>query len=58
MATKKYTSLNGLETFLNKLKELFATNKDVSDVADNINEYILEIDYEAHLEFDTSEIVE
>ena len=57
MTTKKYTSLNGLETFLNKLRELFATNKDVSDVADNINEYILEIDYDT-LAFDTSEIVE
>ena len=55
---KQFLDLNGLRTFLNQLKWLFATKEAVSNVEANTNTYILNIDYENNLAFNTSEIIE
>ncbi len=56
METKKYTSLNGLEIFLDNLRDLFATQESIFNIEEDTNLYILDVDYSA-LKFDTSEIV-
>lgn len=56
MANKAFLDLTGLNTFLNQLKELFATQASVDNVEQDTNTYVLNVDYAA-LEFDTSEIV-
>lgn len=56
MTKKQFLDLNGLRTFLNQLKGLFATKEAVSNVEADTNTYILKIDYSI-LEFDTSEII-
>lgn len=53
---KQFLDLTGLNTFLNQLRELFATKATVDDIENDTNTYILSVDYSI-LEFDTSEIV-
>lgn len=56
MGTKKYTSLNGLKTFLDNLKNLFATKEFANEIEQDTQTYILDVDYST-IEFDTDEIV-
>lgn len=53
---KQIVDLAGLTTFVGQLKEVFATKEYMSDVEQNTNTYILNVDY-TDLEFDTSEVV-
>ena len=46
----------GLTTFLNQLKNLFATKKNVAEVKEKTDPYILDINYTA-LEFNTNMII-
>lgn len=55
---KQFLDLTGLATFLNQLKGLFSTKDTVENVEANTNTYILNIDYENNLAFNTSEIIE
>lgn len=52
----KFLNINGLTTLLNQLKEKFATQIEVSQIEEDTDTYVLNIDYSL-LWFDTSEIV-
>jgi hypothetical protein len=54
---KQFLDKHGLSTFLAQLRELFATNVAVAEVKQNTDAYILSIDYESVLGFDTNEII-
>ena len=54
---KQFLDSAGLSTFFSQLKELFATSADVVAVTDATDDYILNIDYESTLAFDTKEII-
>lgn len=54
---KQFLDSAGLSTFFAQLKGLFATPDDVAVVTDATDDYILNIDYENTLAFDTKEIV-
>lgn len=54
--TKKYAGIEALRTFLNSCKNLFAQKTEVDDVQQDIDTYVLNINY-SDIEFDTSEIV-
>lgn len=47
----------GLKHLLEKLKDLLATKKQVQQIVDETNEYLLEIDYDAILGFNIDEII-
>ena len=53
----KIATLDNLVTFLANCKTLFATQTEVAENDADINTYVLNIDYENDLAFDTSEIV-
>lgn len=53
---KQFLDKTGLATFLGQLKGLFATKDAVSEVKENTDPYIFDIDYTV-LEFNTSQIV-
>lgn len=53
----KFLNLTGLTTLLNQLKEKFSTKAEVSQVEADTDTYVLNIDYENILAFDTSEII-
>lgn len=53
----KFLNLNGLTTLLSKLKEIFATEAEVAQVENDTDTYVLNIDYENALAFNTSEII-
>lgn len=53
----KFLNLNGLTTFFNQLKTIFASAAEVAEVEDNTENYVLNIDYKKYLAFDTKEIV-
>lgn len=53
----KFLNLNGLTTFLNQLKQIFATEDEVAQVEADTDTYVLNIDYENTLAFDTKEII-
>lgn len=52
----KFLDITGLTTFLSQLKEKFATISEVSQVEEDTETYVLNVDY-SQIEFDTSEIV-
>lgn len=61
---KQFLDLAGLSTFFTQLKNIFATPDDVAAVTDAVaavtdatDDYILNIDYESTLAFDTKEII-
>ena len=54
---KEFINLQGLTTFLGKLIDLFASAEEVAALEADTNTYVLSIDYDTHLKFDTSEIV-
>lgn len=54
---KHFLDSAGLATFFAQLKGLFATSEEVTAVTDATDVYILNIDYENTLAFDTKEIV-
>lgn len=53
----KFLNLNGLSTLLNQLKQKFSTKAEVSQVEVDTDTYVLNIDYENTLAFNTFEIV-
>ena len=53
----KFLNLTGLTTFLNQLKQTFATDAEVAQVEADTDTYVLNIDYKNTLAFDTSEII-
>ena len=53
----KFLDLNGLTTFYNKLIDFFASATEVAEVEEDTENYVLNIDYENTLAFDTSWIV-
>ena len=53
----KFLNLTGLTTLLNQLKQKFATTAEVAQVEVNTETYVLNIDYDSTLAFDTSEII-
>lgn len=54
---KQFLDKTGLSTFLTQLKELFATPEAVAKVEADTDAYILNIDYDSTLAFDTTEII-
>lgn len=56
MEIKKYVSLNGISIYLDNLRKIFATKESVSNIEQNMDTYILNVDYSV-LEFDTGLIV-
>ena len=54
---KQFLDKAGLATFLAQIKGIFATPDDVTAVTDATDAYILNIDYESTLAFDTKEII-
>lgn len=52
----KFLDFAGLATFLDQLKERLATTAEVTQVEDDTNTYVTNIDY-SELEFDKKEIV-
>lgn len=54
---KQFLNKTGLSTFLTQLNGLFATKGDVAQVEADTDIYILNIDYENTLAFDTTEII-
>ena len=57
MAKLKVASLERLSEFLTECKALFASQSEVAENDADINTYVLNIDYENNLAFDTTEIV-
>ena len=53
----KFLNLTGLTTFFNQLKTIFASNTEVTAVETDTDTYVLNIDYENTLAFDTKEII-
>ena len=53
----KFLNLNGLTTFFNQLKTIFAPKSEVAAVEADTETYVLNIDYANTLAFDTTEIV-
>ena len=54
---KQFLDSAGLSTFFTQLKGLFATKVAVAEVEADTDTYILNIDYENTLAFDTTEII-
>lgn len=52
-----FLNLTGLTTFFNQLRSIFATDAEVAQVEADTDTYVLNIDYENTLAFDTKEIV-
>lgn len=52
-----HLDFHGLTTFFTELKKVFATKDAVTEVKENTDLYILDIDYENTLAFDTTEII-
>ena len=53
----EFLDFHGLSTFFAQLKNLFATKSDVTQVQDDTNLYITEVDY-SQLEFDKTALIE
>lgn len=53
----EYLEINNLALFLNKLKNEFGLKKTIDASREIIDSYILNVDYENSLAFDTSSIV-
>lgn len=57
MAIMKVATLDRLGEFLAECKEMFASQTEVNKNDSDIDAYVLNIDYEKTLAFNTSEIV-
>ena len=55
--SKRFLDLNGLNIFLQELKDLFATKSAVTKVEDDTDLYVTDVDY-SQLEFDKTAIIE
>lgn len=53
----KFLNLSGLTTFFTQLKSIFATTSEVAQIETDTDTYVLNIDYESTLAFDTKEII-
>lgn len=53
----KFLDKIGLGYLLELLKNIFASNKEVEQVVEETNLYVLEIDYDKELKFDTTLII-
>lgn len=56
MATKKYMSLNGMSTYTENLKNTFATKESVSVIEEDMDTYVLDVNYSI-LEFNTDVLI-
>lgn len=54
---KAFLNLTGLTTFLAQLTSFFAATSEVAQVESDTDTYVLSIDYESLLSFDTTEII-
>lgn len=54
---KKFLEQHGLTTLFNQLKSIFAPKSEVAAVEADTDTYVLNIDYESTLAFDTKEII-
>lgn len=54
---KQFLNLAGLTAFLNQLKNHFASETEITEVNTTTETYLLRIDYESLLGFDTTEII-
>lgn len=54
---KQFLDSAGLSTLFSQLKGLFATKEAVTEVKADTDTYVLNIDYESTLAFDTTEII-
>lgn len=54
---EKYLNQQGLTTLLNSLASACASNEDLNALDSDTKMYLLDIDYNADLSFDTNEIV-
>ena len=53
----EFLNLTGLTTLLAQLKQIFASEAEVAEVEADTDTYVLSIDYDSTLAFDTSEII-
>lgn len=53
----KFLNLTGLTTLLNQLTQTFSSKAEVSQVEADTDNYVLNIDYDSTLAFDTSELI-
>lgn len=53
----KFLNFTGLTTFFNQLRSIFATDAEIAQVEADTETYVLNIDYEKYLAFDTKEII-
>ena len=54
---EKYLNQQGLTTLVNSLASVCASNEDLNALDNDTRMYLLDIDYNADLLFDTNEIV-
>lgn len=52
-----FLNFTGLTTLFNQLKQKYATTAEVAQVEADTDAYVLNIDYESTLAFDTKEII-
>ena len=53
----QFLNRSGLRTFLNEILKIFATTAEVNKIVEDTDIYVLKVDYENDLSFDTSEII-
>lgn len=53
----QFLNRSGLRTFLNEILKFFATTAEVNKIVEDTDIYVLKVDYENDLSFDTSEII-
>ena len=53
----QFLNFGGLSTFLTQLRQFFASTSEVAEVEADTETYVLNIDYESTLAFDTKEII-
>ena len=53
----KFLNLDGLTTLFNQLTQTFSSKAEVAQVEADTDTYVLNIDYDSTLAFDTSEII-
>lgn len=54
---KKFLNIQGITTLLNQLRQYFASTDEILEVEADTYTYVLNIDYENTLAFDTKEII-
>jgi hypothetical protein len=53
----EFLNLPGLATLLKQLKQKYSSKAEISQLEEDTDTYVLNIDYENTLAFDTSEII-